>query len=152
MAKDEDVIPAAGVGGAWASIARISLMLLVVFVVLNVWMMWNMTAPREVTPRTRHTMAWAEISEIGKAVGIHFILTGRLPASLDDLRRPLPEFDGESIIDFSEDPWGRPYRFTVDGPRAVTITCLGADGEPGGSGEDEDIVVHWPAREGQGPR
>ncbi len=101
---------------------------------------------------SRTTRARAEISEIGKAVGIHLTLTGRMPASLADLRRPQARNAGEPIIHVGDDPWGRPYRFTVDGPRAVTVSCLGADGEPGGEGADEDIVVHWPARDGPGPR
>jgi hypothetical protein len=41
------------------------------------------------------------------------------------------------------DPWSRPYRyeFTQDG--GVTIGTLGGDGKQGGSGEDEDISVHF---------
>jgi hypothetical protein len=100
----------------------------------------------------RTTRARAEATEIGKAVGIHLTLTGRMPASLDDLRRPLARNGGDSVIEIGNDPWGRPYRFTVDGPRAVTVSCLGADGEPGGRGEDEDIVVHWPTPVRQAPR
>ena len=100
----------------------------------------------------RTTKARAEVSEIGKAVGIYLTLTGRMPASLDDLRLPQERNGGDSIIDIADDPWGRPYGFIVDGPRAVTITSLGADGAPGGDGADEDIVLHWPPPKDPLPR
>ncbi|AVO48836.1 type II secretion system protein GspG [Melaminivora suipulveris] len=36
------------------------------------------------------------------------------------------------------DPWGRPYRYTNSGT-AIEILSLGADGAPGGEGENADI-------------
>lgn len=127
-------------------------MLLVLSIVVGIWFTRGKSVPRGMTPQMRQTKASAEIAEIGKAVAIHLMLTGRMPASLADLRRPLARNGGEPIIVIGDDPWGRPYHFTVDGPRAVTVTCLGADGAPGGNGEDEDIVIHSPARYGQEPR
>lgn len=99
-----------------------------------------------------HRKAVAEVSEIGKAVGVYLTLTGRMPGSLDDLRLPQERNDDDSIIDIGNDPWDRPYGFTLDGPRAATITCLGADGVPGGVGPDEDIVLHWPPPKDPLPR
>jgi general secretion pathway protein G len=39
------------------------------------------------------------------------------------------------------DPWGRPYVFLAPGPdgEAFEIISYGADGEPGGEGENADI-------------
>ena len=38
------------------------------------------------------------------------------------------------------DPWGRPILYAVDAEkRTFTITSLGADGKPGGSGVDRDL-------------
>jgi general secretion pathway protein G len=38
------------------------------------------------------------------------------------------------------DPWGRPYRYAVNGS-GFTISTLGADNKPGGEGADRDISV-----------
>ena len=38
------------------------------------------------------------------------------------------------------DPWGHPYQYTIPGRNAdVDIVSLGADGAPGGEGENADI-------------
>lgn len=100
----------------------------------------------------RSTRARAEVSEIGKAVGIYLTLTGRMPASLDDLRLPQERNGGDSIIDIGNDPWGHPYGFLFAGPRAVTILSLGADGEFGGQGNDADLVQRWPSLDEHPPR
>lgn len=40
-----------------------------------------------------------------------------------------------------EDPWDRPYLYVVPGPdgRPFEVLTYGADGQPGGEGEDQDI-------------
>jgi len=41
------------------------------------------------------------------------------------------------------DPWGHPYEYVSPGENSeVEIISLGADGSPGGEGEDMDIV-NW---------
>ncbi len=37
------------------------------------------------------------------------------------------------------DPWGHPLTYAVDSDGSVTVTCLGADDKPGGTGVDADI-------------
>jgi general secretion pathway protein G len=39
------------------------------------------------------------------------------------------------------DPWNRPFAYALTEDGAFSITSLGADGRPGGEGEDADIVV-----------
>jgi hypothetical protein len=60
----------------------------------------------------------------------------RLPKSLDELR----DVDGPDI--HATDGWGRPllYTITSDG---FLLKSLGRDGEPGGSGPDEDHFIHY---------
>jgi general secretion pathway protein G len=36
------------------------------------------------------------------------------------------------------DSWGRPYQYRLDGPR-FDVVSLGADGAPGGEGQNEDL-------------
>ncbi len=40
-----------------------------------------------------------------------------------------------------KDPWGRPLVYTPASEDEATLTCLGADGKPGGTGADADITV-----------
>lgn len=47
---------------------------------------------------------------------------------------------GGYIKNLPKDPWGRPYQLAVPGRRgAFDIYSLGADGAPGGEGENADI-------------
>jgi len=84
------------------------------------------------------TRAKAEISEIKKAVGIYQTLLGKTPESLEDLRQPQDKNGGDAIIDIGKDPWGNEYEYERTG-RKVHVMCYGADGAPGGDGEDADI-------------
>lgn len=43
------------------------------------------------------------------------------------------------------DPWDRPYQFETDeANRQARVSSLGADGKPGGSGADADIIMPAP--------
>jgi general secretion pathway protein G len=86
----------------------------------------------------RMTKAKAEISEIKKAVGMYYTVTGKMPESLDDLRQPHAKNGDEGFIDIGKDPWGHEYMFERTG-RKVLVSSYGADGAPGGEGEDRDI-------------
>jgi general secretion pathway protein G len=59
------------------------------------------------------------------------------PASLSDPSRYQP---GGYIKKLPDDPWGRPYLYASPGQRGTfDIYTLGADGVPGGTGENADI-------------
>lgn len=99
----------------------------------------------------RRTRARAEMEVVRKTAGIHSSRIVRpLSANLEDLRRPMSAEDVDAI-EIGPDPWGHEYEFEITG-RAVTVTCFGADGEPGGEGDDEDIILHWPTPEAELPR
>ena len=50
---------------------------------------------------------------------------------------------GGYIKDLPNDPWGRPYQYVTPGRtgQAFDIFSLGADGKPGGEGNDADIYA-----------
>ena len=50
-------------------------------------------------------------------------------------------FCGSFVRSLPEDPWGRPYQLAVPGQNGspFDIFSLGADGSPGGEGENADI-------------
>jgi len=68
-------------------------------------------------------------------------------------KRALPQADGLTALTSDakaayylepgklKDPWGRPYLYLVPGPDNAPFEVLtyGADGQPGGSGEDGDV-------------
>lgn len=61
----------------------------------------------------------------------------RPPANLAQSGRYRP---GGYIKKLPNDPWGRPYQLAVPGRSgAFDVYSLGADGAPGGTGENADI-------------
>ena len=108
---------------------------------------WFLLRDREAARRTR---ARAEMTELRKAIGIYSSLGSPFREHPVDSRLPMTQA-AVSAIDIEIDPWGHEYLIETVG-RSVTITCFGADGEPGGEGADEDIVLHWPAPKDPSPR
>lgn len=59
-----------------------------------------------------------------------------------DLAQPLRYRQGGYIRRLPEDPWGNPYQYAMPGTQGggpYDIFTYGADGQPGGEGEDADI-------------
>ena len=79
------------------------------------------------------------VGEVRKAVAMHLLLTTKLPATLDDLKKPLKDYPDGLMPDANPDPWGHPLQYEPSGERKFTLRSLGADGRPGGTGADEDI-------------
>jgi len=71
----------------------------------------------------------------GTADGLKALVTP--PASLAD---PSRYQAGGYVKKLPDDPWGRPYVYAAPGQHgAFDIYTLGADGAPGGTGENADI-------------
>lgn len=67
--------------------------------------------------------------------GLNALLTP--PASLPD---PARYRRGGYVRRLPDDPWGRPYQYANPGTRAdIEVFSLGADGQPGGEGDNADI-------------
>ena len=87
--------------------------------------------------------AKASVQTIKEAVQLYYMNNSKLPESLEALSQPDPNNDDEPYIDNAEsltDPWENPYDYKQESSRKFLITCFGADGLPGGEGEDEDIT------------
>jgi len=92
--------------------------------------------------------AAVQIADIEKALEIFKLDVGRFPTNeegLDSLnKRPAsaPGWSGPYLkgTGVPLDPWGHPYRYANPGPDGgIEILSLGADGAPGGEGENADI-------------
>ena len=96
---------------------------------------------------SRVTATEAQIAQIRAALDIFQIDTGRLPTSdeglaiLVDPGAGIPGWNGPYLRDgqLPVDPWSNPYSM-VRTDSGVRVTSMGADGQPGGEGDDADIT------------
>lgn len=92
--------------------------------------------------QARQQKAKADIARIEQGLQLFRLDVGRFPTAgegLGILTQPVGA--GAKLAKLPDDPWGRPYRYHQPGPDGAPyeILSLGADGEPGGSGENADI-------------
>lgn len=89
-----------------------------------------------------------QIADLEKGLEIFKLDVGRFPSNeegLEGLVKRLPNargWNGPYLKGTSvpEDPWGRPYKYANPGPTGEPeILSLGADGAPGGDGENADV-------------
>jgi general secretion pathway protein G len=92
--------------------------------------------------------AAVQIADIDKALELFKLDVGRFPTTeegLDALSTRPPTISAGWAGPYLKgavpnDPWGKPYRYQGSGPNGtVEILSLGADGVPGGEGENADI-------------
>lgn len=92
-------------------------------------------------------IARAQIEALGQALDQYRLDMGSYPSSaqgLSALRQPpgeQPQWRGPYLKrDVPNDPWGRPYLYKQPGQHGeYDLSSLGADGQPGGSGEAADV-------------
>ena len=93
--------------------------------------------------------ARADISTIMQALGLYKLDTGVFPATEQGLQalRVKPEdaaqWGGPYLkADIPLDPWNRPYQYKYPGEHGdePDVISLGADGQPGGEGNNADIL------------
>ena len=100
--------------------------------------------------RAMRTKAEADIATLTQAMEMYRLDNFRYPSSIEALRTPPADLTDQSryrsggyIRNLPQDPWGRDYQFAAPGRdgSAFDIYSLGADGAPGGEGENEDIYA-----------
>lgn len=107
------------------------------------------------TAKARQKAAKAQISLFETAIDTYRLDVGRFPTTdqgLEALRKKpdgAERWDGPYLPkEIPVDPWGRPYEYKSPGDNGdYDIISYGADGSPGGEGEDAD-VVNWKNIEG----
>ncbi|GMU24840.1 MAG: hypothetical protein AMXMBFR13_49110 [Phycisphaerae bacterium] len=102
--------------------------------------------PNRSRDMARKIVTQAELKAIEKAVLRFYQDVGRYPPDLESLCSPADqpaEWRGPylDLPKIRPDAWDRPliYHLPPEGP--PTIMSYGADGQPGGTGKDEDIIV-----------
>jgi general secretion pathway protein G len=129
--------------------------LLVVIIVLG--LLAALVGPRILgrVSEAKTATAKTQVELLGAALDNYRLDTGAYPTTeqgLDALqkaptREPIPlNWRGPYLKrDVPSDPWGRPYVYKSPGehnPTSYDLSTLGRDGQPGGEGEDTD-VLNW---------
>lgn len=94
------------------------------------------------------TMAKAQINAFEKTLDTYRLDVGRYPTTEEGLNALLvapptagARWNGPYLKTVPSDPWGRAYQYKSPGATSeFEIISLGRDGQPGGSGDDADIV------------
>ena len=97
----------------------------------------------------KHTAARSQIDSFMTALGAYKLDTGTFPTTEQGLQALRVAPDGVNQWagpylpkEIPMDPWGRPYLYKYPGEHGdePDLISLGADGEPGGEGNNADIV------------
>jgi len=83
----------------------------------------------------QQAQARADMTAIKAGLDLYYVQKGRYPEPAAGLGALAAERVMPSV---PQDPWGRPYSFTI-GPNGPRIATLGRDGAPGGAGPDADL-------------
>ena len=116
--------------------------LMVVIAILGILATLVATNVVPILARGRETKAKSDIKAIKEAITSYRTVHNVLPDSLDQLTQPDPKNYNEAYIEEGNelsDPWGNAYVYQRESNSKYTIICYGADGIPGGEGEDADI-------------
>jgi len=118
--------------------------LLIVIVILG--LLASLVAPKFFNQlgTAERGIASAQMNAFETALDTYRLDMGSYPEKLEDLRKSdKPRWDGPYLPkDLPLDPWGNPYVYTIPGEdgNPYKIMSFGADGQPGGSDANEDIV------------
>lgn len=98
--------------------------------------------------RAKSETAALQIDQIGNALQLFYIDTGRYPTDAESLQVLVNAPPGDSswqgpYLDNQDgltDPWGRTYLYSEpDASDRPDVSTLGRDGQTGGTGEDKDL-------------
>jgi general secretion pathway protein G len=119
-------------------------------VVLIIGVLAGFTAPRYFSQvaKSEVNVARAQLDALAKALDQYRIDTGRYPNNELGLQALVvkpgdePRWNGPYLRKAVPlDPWGRPYLYRTPGEKAeFDLVSLGKDGQPGGSGENADLL------------
>ena len=114
--------------------------LLVVMIILG--MLASLVGPKmfKKLGTSKIQAAGAQISLFNTALDMYRLDVGKYPSSLDALiNNPGEDYwDGPYLKKNPSDPWHNPYIYEQSGSD-YTLKSYGADGQPGGTGENADI-------------
>jgi general secretion pathway protein G len=150
MDRAHELQPAAPSAGGRRGAGGFTLLeLLVVMVIIG--LLVGLVGPRFFGQigKSETQVAKAQIDSLEKALDQYRLDTGRYPTAQQGLAalfsKPAdePRWAGPYLKrEAPPDPWGRPYVYRAPGARGdFDLLTLGRDGQPGGSGDAQDVVL-----------
>lgn len=126
--------------------------LLVVLAIIG--LLASLVAPQVIKHLSSAKAATAriQVQRLAGVLDIYHLEVGRYPTEQEGLaaliEKPLEaeRWSGPYIRNPEAlvDPWGHPYVYRVPGERGdYDLYTLGADGQEGGDGDDQDIAASW---------
>jgi len=118
--------------------------LMIVLIILG--LLGSLVAPKlfSKVSSSKIKTAVAQMQMFETAIDTYRLDMGTVPPTLQALRRSeSASWDGPYLPkDIPLDPWGKEYIYKVPGENGApyTIMSYGLDGQPGGEGENEDVV------------
>ncbi len=98
-------------------------------------------------PKARMRQAQIDVRSLASCIDAFRVREGRYPTDAEGLKAVVKlGADGFCNPSALRDPWGRPYLYEAPGPAhpdGFVVESLGADGSPGGDGENADIRPSW---------
>lgn len=101
--------------------------------------------------RGKRSVAAIQIGQIEAGLDLYRLDLRRYPSTDEGLKALLERPGGAEAARWSGpyldkasgvvDPWGAPYVYRAGGAQDYELLSLGADGRPGGTGEDADVVA-----------
>ncbi len=91
--------------------------------------------------------AGVQIADLDKTAELFKLDVGRYPSTEEGLQALVSKPAGVAAGwngpylkgGLPNDPWGKPYKYTLKPDGSIEILSLGADGAPGGDGENADL-------------
>ena len=130
------------------SLAGFTLIELLVVVVI-IGLLAGLVAPRYFgqVGKSNVNIARAQIDSLGKALDAYRLDVGNYPTTEQGLAALITKPDGVDRWQgpylqkqVPMDPWSRPYRYKAPGDHGdYDLSSYGADGQPGGTGENVDV-------------
>ncbi len=121
--------------------------LLVVVVIIG--LLAGIVAPRYFgqVGKSNTNVARAQVEQLGKALDTYRLDVGTYPTSEQGLQALVAKPDGVDrwqgpylTKQIPADPWGRAYRYKSPGDHGdYDLSSYGSDGQPGGTGEAQDV-------------
>ncbi len=122
--------------------------IMVVMVIIAI--LAGMIVPRVMNrpDQARKLAARQDVASLVQALKLYRLDVGRYPTTEQGLmalvkqpaQEPVPGNWMQTLDTLPKDPWGHPYHYANPGQHGeIDVWSLGADGQPGGEGNDADI-------------
>lgn len=147
MEEETTILNRRAAQGAEAGVTLIEMLVVVTIMALFIAIVGPRLLAR--ADSAKITAARTEINELSNALALYKLDTGTFPSTEQGLQAlrvqpdSVPQWQGPYLQkDVPQDPWAHPYVYKFPGEHGdePDLTSYGADGQPGGDGNNQDIV------------